>query len=418
MKIIFLLRRVNQFRNFGSIIEAALRRGYAVELWLGLFMDEGNNKYYLQPSSNNVPDFGEGNIIIREYHSLDELPDMVREFKPDVLVSIYHPPNSLYIEDRDFLFVTLQYGIDTIHRSSKSALEYTDLICLYTDWWVDWYAEYFIRRDGCEPDWIETHIKNKSISTGFPQLDLFEKIDPIEVRRNFNIAENQPVVLYLPLGVAMWPGAWSKFLNASSLKNKFFLLFEGVKEDGIKFFLKYSPWILRGWNDRKLHMAIRKFAENNGALFLVKGRKKETFRPAIENAMHRGVYDEEFYPPTSLELISIADVVIHAYSTAVLESAYIGVPSITIQRPNLKMLMHEMWRRDEEGSAFNFPGVSRLMSIPKIIETLPNHSLADFDLDRNNHQQFLTNFTGDSDNKAGERVLQAIEEKQKSKDNR
>lgn len=409
MRIAFLVDRKNHYRNYGTVIETALQRGHTVELWLGLFMDEDNSKYYLQPSSDTVPDFGGGGLVLREYRSPDDLSGMVQTYEPDVIISILHPPKSLLLEDRSFLFVTLQYGIDTIFHSSQLSIEHTDLICVYTSWWVDWYAEYLAQRDACEPAWIEANIKNKCVATGFPQLDLFEKIDPVEVKQAFNIPAEQPVVLYLPLGVEFWPGAWSKFLTAPSLIIKLRYLWRGAQEEGIQFFLKYFSWILRGWNDVALHLAIRKFAENNGALFLAKGREKEEFRQSIENAMHLGVYDQKYYPPTSLALISIADLVIHSYSTAVLEAAYMGVPSITIQRPNLDLLVHKLWRRDQQGSAFHYSGMSHLLSIPEIIGSLSDTSLNDWQINEKKQRNFLDQYTGPNDHKAGERVLQAIE---------
>lgn len=115
MRLAFLVERNNHYRNYGTVIEAALQRGYTVELWLGLFMDVDNSKYYLQPSVDTVPEFGSGDLVLREYRSLDELPALVQKYEPDAVISILHPPKSLFIEERDFLFVTLQYGIDTIH---------------------------------------------------------------------------------------------------------------------------------------------------------------------------------------------------------------------------------------------------------------------------------------------------------------
>ena len=78
-----------------------------------------------------------------------------------------------------------------------------------------------------------------------------------------------------------------------------------------------------GWNYASLVDAIKKFCKRNDAFLVVKGRMKDPIRTELSDAADLVLYDENQYPSTVFELLSVARLCVHFYSAAVLEAASI-----------------------------------------------------------------------------------------------
>jgi hypothetical protein len=411
MKIAFMFERQNEIRNFSSVVEAALARGHEVQFWLGQTISSDSSKAYLKPTQENIPLLEvEGNKPELYFYSKpSQISDLLEEQKADVLCSINFPPNEYISSETRTKYAVIQFGIDSILRTTYEAIQATDLFFVYSDYWVDWHLNYIQQKFGLSLDETTSLMNEKFRTPGYLQVDLFSKIDRSKVAQKYSIPDNKKVVLYFPLGLSFWNDPWSNFWQSDSVKNKILALLNMLRNASFQNFFKYFFWFMRGWDDRQMHLAIKEFCKNNNAVLIVKGREKEPFRPSIEAVADFEIYDDSYFPPTSLELISQADIIFHAFSTAVLEAAFFGVPSVTIDRPNLEILAHDLWRQRFSGSAFNSPGVVKLMTIPEIIQQLPGMSLRDFQMNPVAQKGYVKKFVGENDTEGGVRAFVEID---------
>jgi hypothetical protein len=177
---------------------------------------------------------------------------------------------------------------------------------------------------------------------------------------------------------------------------------------------KLAALSARRWDDRAVCRAVRAFCDANGSYLVVKGRRKDPVPAYLRRMADLTLDDQGHYPPTILEVLSVAEVCIHFYSGTVFEASACGVPSLSIC-PSLDDMVGLVspWHRAiygrEEGSLFQFPGVTATVGIGEAIETLPRRSLADFVIDPSAHNAYTRKFLGFDDARSAVRLLDAAE---------
>ncbi len=411
MRIAFIVHRTNFYRIYGPVIDAALKLGWIVECWL--LHGEVGKKDYLVPTEKDLPRFYK-KIVVRQFPSREDLSSEIRKQHIDALISLY--PKSYYVgkESLRSFFVTLQNGIDTFVNSNLEQLLSSDQLALHSPYWAEWSARYYAASEGVGYQDALTSLEEKATYPGMPQMDLMKRIDPVLVRDKYGIQPGRPVLL-LPITLSNKSGAWPRFFESESRKKQLSGLWKIAKNESWRSALTYWQWVLKGWNDQTLTEAIGEFCKRNDAILIAKGRSKDRFRQWLVNRADIAVYDESFYPPTALELLSVADVCIHFYSLAALESAYVGTFGITIDRPSptAKLgeeapLYHRLWRSNLVDSAFNYPKVNAWMTIPEAIRRLPKTDLDTLRVDETHRNAYVETYMGSKDNKASERLLDFV----------
>lgn len=405
--LIFVVHRSNYYKLFGPLIREAAARGLPVEIWI---CSDVKGKEYLDPST---PPELLSELPIKRFDSLDALNVALAEADARAIFSL-HSRKRYKLSQTGPVFITLQHGIDTFIETDLNGLCDTDYLCVYSDFWIDWGAQYFHEAQGANERIAFMQLKEKAVGLGFPQLDNLHEISPTAVRRKYGISADARVVLYLPITLANINGLWPRFFEQDSLMQRVKTFIEATRRD--KAFLpEYLMWLLCGWNDRKLTKAIKAFADNNGAVLIGKARQKDPVRPSLKELADLAIYDESDYPSTTLELLSIADVCIHFYSFAALESAYFGVFGITVDRPSPSAdvgeeppAFHRLWRRSETGTAFNFLKVNKWMTIPEMILGLPGARIEDLKVDSLARRAFVETYLGADDGKASSRILDLV----------
>ena len=215
-----------------------------------------------------------------------------------------------------------------------TGLHSSDLVCLYSDYWQTIAADiYELSGYGDKKDYYRKTEK-KVAFTGSPQFDQFNRIDPLEVRKRWNIPQSDPVVLLLPIPISNLSDYWSTFFATENRAKRFQTLLLGGIYENPRFVRDHYWWIIKNWNESRLNQAISQFTINNNGFLLVKGREKDPIKPMLLNSANKIIYDDSYYPATIFEAFSIANLCIHFYSTATLEAAYAGVPSLCIHRPS------------------------------------------------------------------------------------
>lgn len=373
-------------------------------------------KDYLRPRQDEVPHFA-GEVQIVTFEGNETVYKKALDQKIEIIVSLN--PKSNYVDSgaKGIQFVILQYSVDTFVRSTLDELVSSDRIILYTPFWLDWAVRYFEMRLGIPANYVRARLTPKVRFAGFPQMDSFSDLNSMELRKKFNIPEGKRVVLLLPITLANKSGAWPRFFEATNRFSQLVWLIRGTRTEGWDFAKRLWRWAFFGWNDLALSRAINQFAQSNNAVLVVKGREKDPIRPWLRDMADVVIYDEKMHPATTMELLAISDLCIQFYSFAVLEAAYCGVPSLTIDRPSpaagfleTPPLHYLLWVRNDEGSAFNYPGVVRWTTIPETISQLPGAALDEFALDSDSQQKYVDEFLFSGNQKASEVIISLLSE--------
>lgn len=399
MKAAFLVHRQNYYKFMGPLIQAALARGWRCDVWLYTGEDA---KEYLKLHDNPVPAHLVDQVAQQEFRNTAEVQALVTEYVPDVIFSLHSRTAYPQLSPK-VLFVNLHHGVDTFINTTPEDLLSSDLICLQTAYWLQWGSEYFAAQGFGSAAEIRQELEAKAVYAGTPRLDIAAEMDPHLIRQKYGIADDKPVVLYFPINVAYWPGHWPAFF-ASKGTERLKAFGRGLRDQGLAF-LKYLPWLLFGWNDEALTRAVRRFCDKNKAFLVVKGRRKDLLRQASQDMADLAIYDEEFYPATIYELMSIADVCIHSYSSAAFEMTVFEVFGICVDRPNLDELSHKLWRTAHQGGVFNFEGVNHWTRIPQMILGFGAKSLIDLRVDAKALKNYIRTYVDPGDGSSSERIL-------------
>jgi len=247
----------------------------------------------------------------------------------------------------------------------------------------------------------------KATVVGAPELDAVHGIDRDEVRRRLGLPADQPIVLYLPFPLrSNMATTWLRHVYTPSTRI----------EQGMRMLLadarEYWPHVVNGWNDRRLVEAVRRFCDRNGAMLVMKARRKDPLPRYAERLADRAFYDPSHYPPTILELLSVASLCVHFYSTTALEAAYCGVPSLCLAPAEDELGPRSrgfgfIHNGDLDG-IYNTPGVSYWRPLTAAFDGLDRWQLSDFPLDANARRSYVERFLGFDDGRSSARLLDDV----------
>ena len=410
MKVAVLIPRDAQYKLFAPVIEAALARGWEVECWHDYSQLRDGAKGYQFPAIETVPPFRNGTPVVRTYQGTRELTTWLAGMRADVVISsgVYRLERPL--PARRPLLVCQQYFIDSLAWAGPEGVLDWDLLALYSRWWLDWSAGLF-EAEGLlgNADVYLRQAEERSAYVGLPELDAVSSIDPAEVRERWGIPPHQPVVVLFPFPQGVGRDVfWPRRICGEGNRLKQLANIVAHRR------FEYWPHIRHGWNDANVVKALRRFCDRHGACLLVKSRQK-TPVPAYTDALaDRCLYDERYYPATILEALSIASLSVSYYSNSVFESVALGVPHlcVTYTAEDYNGAASNYFSRfytPEEGSAFQFRGVSTAWSIRETLDRLPGRTLEDFAIDPAARQRYIEKFLTHDARDGGVRTVDAIQ---------
>jgi hypothetical protein len=247
-------------------------------------------------------------------------------------------------------------------------------------------------------------LARKAVVVGAPELDVVHRIDPDEVRRRLSLPAGRPIVLYLPFPLhsnVQTPWLRHAYAPATRIEQAARVLLSGRRQ--------YWSYVVNGWNDRRLVQALRRFCDRNGAALVMKARRKDALPGYAERLADHAFYDLSHYPPTILELLSVAALCVHFYSTAALEAAYCGVPSLCLA-PREEELGPASFgfgflHHGEPGGLYNAPGVAYWRPLAAAFAGLEAWTLAEFPLEREARRRYVERFLGWDDGRSATRLL-------------
>ena len=412
MRLIIVIHRISEYRLLGSIVDAALARGWSVECWHDTSQARVGAKAYQFPDVAAAPQFFNGRPQVLAYDGPSEFVAAIRERPPDAIVSTKPPPACCggRSDHGSATWITVQHSIDTFITYSPSDLLTCDVAAIYSKWWIGWAGRHFQEEAQLEDrDSFEIALEARARTVGFPALDAAAQIDPIEVRQRWGVPRNQPVVVLLPFPQGFGKGSfWPSMICAQPSRFRRAL---NVVAHG-----RFEYWqeIWRDRTDAAVVRAVRAFCEHNDAYLIVKSRQKTPIPGYLRAVADKCLYDEQFYPSTILEALSIASVSINFYSLAVTEAVPLGVPNFCItfsaddycdRNPLLRDRVKRFFTANE-GSPFQFAGVSTAVTIAEAIEMLPGKTLDEFQMDPIARRQYLRKYLGPDDRRSAERVIE------------
>ncbi len=411
MKLGVVIERTNYYRLLAPVVDAALARGWEVLCLHDYSQPRTGMKGYEFPAIESAPLFGNGVPSLVTYEGAAKLADAIDAAEVDAVVSLTPPAASTDGQQAcRAKWIGLQYAGELVAHMSPSSAPGIDLLGVYSDWWLE-FGLTVLRAQGqtTQGDEHERAIRQKAVVVGFPEVDQYGAIDPADVRRRWGIPPGKPVVAFLPYPFGSNPRTpWSRWVYSprnAALKRMYLRLSRQERLASLS---------ARLWDDRAVSRAVRAFCDANGAHLLVKGRRKDPVPSYLLRMADLTLNDQGHYPPTILEVLAVAEVCIHFYSGTVFEASACGVPSLSIC-PALDDMVGPVsaWYRSiysrEEGSLFQFRGVTATIGIGEAIETLPRMSLADFVVDPAAHQTYARKFLGFDDARSSVRLLSAAE---------
>jgi len=394
MKLSFLIERDVYFRVFGVIIDEALKRGHQVFCLHDYSQSRTGSKGYQFPDISQIPKFRNGAVNSLEFNGEQDFLDKILQNNIQVVCSLDFTKRNLqvrkFLKEKGVFWVALQNGFDSGPHSGEY-LSMPDRFFIYSFEWLKWIFEY-LKESGKtkEENFLsfQNKVQGKVKAVGFWLAEQKFTVDSFAIKKKWGIPLDKKVVLFLP------------FPFGSSLKT-----FWTKCVYGTRFFSKE--------NDFRLTGAIREFCDKNNAILLVKCRKKDPAKRYLVKMADEVIYDESFYPSTTMECFSIADVCFNFYSTVALESVAMGVSNVCIAPDisNWKDINNVFWQTilDKEKDFFDFSGVSYLKTIPEIINNLPKQTFADFSFDKEAQAQYLQKFANSNIEVASANIIAEIE---------
>jgi hypothetical protein len=398
MKLAFLITRKNYYRLLGPVVEGALTRGHEVDCWHDWSGSRRGAKGSEFPDA--APPFRSGKPRVRGFERAEDLAERWRAEPPDAVVSIDPPAAALRAASKA-RWLWLQYAADILFQETPAGIVDADALALYSDYWRE-------RIEARFPDsGVSQELRRKERVVGAPELDAVAAIDRDGVRRRLGLPAGRPIVLYLPFPLrSNVPTDWLRHVHAPSTR----------LEQALRMLLarrwEYRSHVLGGWNDRRVVKAARAFCDRNNALLVMKARRKDPVPRYASRLADRMFYDLSHHPPTILELLSVASFCIHFYSTAVLEAAYCGVPSLCLAPRDDELGPRSFGfgfvHNGAAGGLYNAPGVAYWRPLVSAFEDLSGWRLADFPLDAGARRRYVERFLGFDDGRASSRLLDAL----------
>ncbi len=247
-------------------------------------------------------------------------------------------------------------------------------------------------------------LEARSAVVGSTMLDQLGVVDRASVRKRYGL-DDRPVVLFLSLKMAV-PDRWRQLVwgRGPRVLRAARALAAGRAA--------WVPDIVRSHGYRDLVAAVRRLCDRSGAALVVKSREKNDDPAFLRRLADAFVLDEAVYPYTSMELMAVADLCVHFQSAGVLEAAFAGVPSLSVQisQEHLKGYpTYAEFYSARPDTLQNFPGVVWSTTPAEAIARLGVATLADFRVDAERRRAYVARFVGFDDTRSSDRALDVIE---------
>jgi hypothetical protein len=245
-------------------------------------------------------------------------------------------------------------------------------------------------------------------SVGCTYNDQYRFVDQNIVRQALGIQPGRPVVLFMTLKMGV-PESFRRFAWGEGPKVTRTISALARGELGV------ARKIWEGPHYRDLVRSLRDFCDREGALLIGKSRLKNTDPDWMGDYLD--LYtdrDRVEFPYTSMQLLAISDLCVHFESTTVLETAQIGVRSLSVVVPQDHLMgeiagFTSLFRSREPGSLFNTPGIVDSIPYERFPTFLQSATLDSLRPDLVAQESYVRSFLHFDDFAAADRILDTVE---------
>lgn len=249
------------------------------------------------------------------------------------------------------------------------------------------------------PEASRKDLLSKFIPTGNPIFDfLKEKETKEKILKKYGIPEGKKIVLVMSLNLGVLPW-WRHYFGAPNAMMAFLNFFLEPNIGYLKDFIKFGGY-------RNILRSIKDWCRENDALLVIKNRPKYKEPSYVTKLADVMAFDDSFYPVASVELVSVADLVIGFGSSVVLEAGSLGVRSISIDTETKSKIS---WRRTldafSDSGIFDAEGLVDNINYHVFTRYLNKHKLGDFIVDQEKRKEYVDKFLGYCDYNASKRII-------------
>lgn len=156
---------------------------------------------------------------------------------------------------------------------------------------------------------------------------------------------------------------------------------------------------------RLLAWDLRRWCDREGHTFVVKTRAKHGDPRFLGKLADRVIGDEDLWPHTSAQLVSVASLVVHFQSGAGLEAACAAVPQYSVRLPQPHLRDFRTTKEVYSGHSFT---IGRWPKVIRLLDTVER--MEPFTVDSVERSRYVERYLGPSDDfKSAERVIELIE---------
>lgn len=414
MRLGAIIDRIEYYRHLGPILAAAGQKGWAITCFHHDPV-ERRGKVYSLPAEHPVPQHLETAITVRPYADQHDLRDGLRTV--DAVLGLQGPANyGLEGPPGSVKWFNVQHGVDLFQKGYEHLIT-ADCNFMMSEYWLDFFGAFFANRalPGQEEAACRS-LARKCHIVGAPQMDAVHFIDKEDVRERYGLPNDRPIVLYLPSSACAHQrrGPWCR--DVFSASGRLQGAYRVLRRSRDAKFLRHA---MKGYTHRAMVNAVRGFCDRNGAHLVMKSRRKTPYHDYELAAADQALYDENYFPPSYLELAAVCDLVLGGYSTTVYDTLYTGTPYVLLELPlpecelegELTMALASGDFLDSDGIAlWECDGAIRRLDIDATLNKLPRMDIGDFDFEEDRRKRYLETMLTHTDGKSSERLLAAIED--------
>jgi hypothetical protein len=309
---IFLIDRQLYYKFLSPVINEVLSRGMRV-LCLHSYQNDKSRFSGIKADQfaylATCPQFSEGNPELVVWRKHEDITALITGEGVRYIYALYGP--RFYgldgsSECNEVIWIQLQHGADSFLDVTNT--DEANIFASYSKIWL----EHFSRADS---------LNSKNV--GCPALTSVE-YDPIKIRRKYTLPPQQAIIVY-------FAGDHPRLMGVLGILNSLWYRYV-FSDDSWLGCLQIVARLLSKVTATEIALvkALRSYAIEKGALFVIKSRSKRKLSPLMCNYADVVCYDESLYPSTNYELMKIASLVVCIASSAQLEAAYFGAPSISV----------------------------------------------------------------------------------------
>ena len=330
--IVFLVERNMYYKFMGPFIKNLIESKRNVHILHNYNQSRKGIKGYTFPLLSNLPNNLQKVKAISIFYSESDIREYVYANKIDCIFSLHY--RQFYIKDinnpiNNLTWIQVQHWGDNFVENPKLLLD-CDILIIYKSTWVKNYRAKLNKYDRSTFDKLSKKVK--IIDSGFYR---YKPSDRDYIRRKYLIKSKSRILLYLSLdnpGLMLIKGRinriWFKYFYHHHTYLK--LIRFGIKILGR---LKIIPkkYTISEEDSFKI---IKNYCVKNDLVLIVKSREKSPFQ--IKHQPDKYIYyDENFFPATISELLSISTALVSFGSVGTLEGEAYKNFCLNINLPGL-----------------------------------------------------------------------------------